>query len=139
MVQFFTVTLFASVAGILALFALKQIELSTGTVLFGALRPRVNRFFKTCLIIVERVIPGLAREGTMHVHSKLRETVKVLLARAVFKTEAWLQHTLQGLRDKFNPRHARGEASAFLKEVGEYKKQLEVEAQEEAPGEREAL
>jgi hypothetical protein len=131
MVQFFTVTLCISIIGIMSLFVLKQIELSTGSILFSAFRPKINLFFKTCLVIVERVIPGLAREGAGHVFSKMREAVKVVLARMVLKAETMLQDWLRFLKDKFNPRHARGEASAFLKEVGEYKKQLENEDTQE--------
>ncbi len=131
MVQFFTVTLCISIVGIVSLFVLKQIELSTGSVIFGGFRPKINRFFKTCLVLVERVIPGLAREGFMHVLMRMREAVKVVLARMVLKVETTLQNSLHMLRDKFNPKHARGEASAFLKEVGEYKKQLENEETEE--------
>jgi|SRR3569623_3424937 len=131
MVQFFTITLCVSIIGITMLFIAKQVELSTGSVLFGGFRPKVNRFFKTCLVVVERVIPGLAKEGLMQVLWRLREAVKVMLARMVLKVETALQNTLHMLRDKFNPRHARGEASAFLKEVGEYKKQLETETEED--------
>jgi hypothetical protein len=131
MVQFFTATLCISIIGITMLFIVKQVELSTGRIMFSFLRPKVNRFFKTCLVIVERVIPGLAKEGLMHVLWRLREAVKVVLARMVLKVETALQNTLHMLRDKFNPRHARGEASAFLKEVGEYKKQLETETEED--------
>lgn len=131
MVQFFTITLCISIAGIAALFVLKQIELSTGSVLFAAFRPKVNRFFKTCLVFVERVIPGLAKEGFMHVLGRLRGAVTVILARAILKVETVLQGWLHFLKEKFNPRHARGEASAFLKEVGEYKKQLETETEDD--------
>src|SRR6185503_6144483 len=132
MVQFFTITLCVSIIGLMMLLVLKQVELSTGHVLFSGARPRVNRFFKTCLVIVERVIPGLAKEGLMHVLWRLREAVKVVLARMVLKVETVLQEWLRFLKEKFNPRHARGEASAFLKEVGEYKKQLEeVEPEED--------
>jgi hypothetical protein len=115
----------------MSLFVLKQIELATGSVLFSAFRPKVNLFFKTCLVIVERVIPGLAKEGVMHVLWRMREAIKVVLARIVLKVETVLQDWLHFLKEKFNPRHARGEASAFLKEVGEYKKQLETEETEE--------
>ena len=111
------------------LLLVKQIELSTGSVVLSSVRPKVNRFFKTCLVIVERVIPGLAKEGLMHVLGRFREATKVLLARVVLRVETALQNALHTLRDKFNPRHARGEASAFLKEVGEYKKQLESETE----------
>src|SRR3569623_227266 len=131
MVQFFTLTLCVSIIGIVSLFVLKQIELSTGSGIMSGMRPRVNRFFKTCLVIVERVIPGLAQEGFMHVLGRVREAVKVVLARMILKVETVLQNWLRFLKEKFNPRHARGEASAFLKEVGEYKKQLETEENKE--------
>jgi hypothetical protein len=131
MVQFFTITLCISIIGIVFLFVVKQVELSTGSVLFSTARPRINRFFKTCLVMIERVIPSLAREGVMKVLLGIRSGVKVVLARMVLRAETALSQSLKVLREKFNPRHTRGEASAFLKEVGEYKKQLESETKDD--------
>lgn len=121
-----------SILGIAALFVLKQIEVSTGSVLFKALRPQINLFFKTCLVIVERVIPGLAKEGGVHVFKRTRAAAQVALAHLALRVETFLRDSLHTMRVKLNPEQKRGEASAFLKEVGEYKKQLESEAKEEA-------
>ncbi|HEX2614040.1 MAG TPA: hypothetical protein VHL10_00990 [Nitrososphaera sp.] len=132
MVSFFTMTLVISILGLGTLFVLKQIEVSTGSVLFRAVRPQINRFFKTCLVIVERVIPGLAKEGGVHVFKRTRAATQVALAHAALRLETFLRDTLHTLRVKLNPEQRRGEASPFLKEVGEYKKQLESEAKEEA-------
>ncbi len=123
--------MFVSVGALAALLTLKQVELSTGKVMLAPVRPQINLFFKTCLVLVERVIPGLAREGVLAVFDRAREAVKVTLARMVLKVETSLHNALVYLRDKFNPEPKRGEASAFLKEVGEYKKQLETETEED--------
>jgi hypothetical protein len=131
MVPFFTITLIISIAAISMLFLLKQIELSTGSVIFGSMRPKINRFFKTVLVLVERVLPGLAHEGFMHVLGRLRVWAMKVLAHAVLKVEVGLQKALHWLREKVHPQHHRGEASPFLKEVGEYKKKLETETQED--------
>ena len=131
MVQFFTISLAVSVTAIVALFVLKQVELSTGSVIFRSVRPQINRFFKTCLVLVERVLPGLATDGVMHVLKSIRAGLTKVLAHAVLKVETTLQNTLHAIREKLHPQHHRGEASAFLKEVGEYKKQIEAETTEE--------
>ena len=131
MVQFFTISLAVSVTAIVALFVLKQVELSTGSVIFRSVRPQINRFFKTCLVLVERVLPGLATDGFMHVLKSIRAGLTKVLAHAVLKVETTLQNTLHAIREKLHPQHHRGEASAFLKEVGEYKKQIEAETTEE--------
>lgn len=129
---FFTITLFVSIVALAALMCLKQIELSTGTVILAGARPKINRFFKTCLIIMERVLPALARESMLALFLRIRATLQKLLAHAILRVEAMLHNTLQLIREKTHPTHARGEASAFLKEVGEYKKQLETESKEES-------
>jgi hypothetical protein len=131
MVPFFTMMLVISILGIGALFVLKQIEVSTDSVLFKTVRPQINRFFKTCLVIVERVIPGLAKEGGVHVFRRARVAAQVALAHMALRLETFLHDTLHTMRVKLNPEQKRGEASPFLKEVGEYKKQLESEAKEE--------
>lgn len=128
MVTFFTITLAISIAGIAALMTLKQIELSTGMVILGRIRPQVNRFFHACLIVVERVLPALARESIARLLGNLRAALQKQLARGILWFEALLRGTLRTIREKTHPQHHRGEASAFLKEVGEYKKQLEEEA-----------
>lgn len=137
MAFFFTITLLVSIAALAALMILKQIELSTGTVILAGARPKVNLFFKTCLIILERVIPGLAHGAAMALLRRLRDAVKKLLAHAILRTEAVLHRVLHFIREKTHPAHARGEASAFLRQVGEYKKQLEEVKEEEAPASEE--
>jgi hypothetical protein len=131
MVSFFTTTLFISIGAIIFLLLVKQIELSTGHVLFSSVRPKVNRFFKTCLVLVERVLPALVREGLWGVFNGVKGTVQKLLAHALLWSETTLQKMLQTIREKTHPSHIRGEASAFLKEVGEYKKQIENDTKEE--------
>ncbi len=131
MITFFTSTLFISIGALVALMTLKQIELSTGRIILAPVRPGINRFFKTCLLLVERVLPGLAKDSVLHVLSHSREAVQKLLARGILWLEVKLKYALHIIREKTHPSHARGEASAFLKEVGEYKKQLESEVEKD--------
>jgi hypothetical protein len=133
MASFFTLLLLVSVGGVVLLLTLKQIEVATGTVLFSIVRPKVNRFFKTCLLIVERGIPGLVKEGFNLVWQKIKTGIQWFLAHGLLKFETWLKSMLALIREKTHPSHARGEASPFLREVGEYKKQLESESKEESP------
>lgn len=131
MVQFFTISLCVSIVGITVLFVLKQIELSTGTVIFAGARPKVNRFFKTCLVLIERVLPGLVKDGAFGMLRRARIAAQVVVAHAILKVETTLKNILRTIREKTHPSYTRGEASAFLKEVGEYKKQIETESQED--------
>jgi hypothetical protein len=132
MASFFIIWLLVSLVGVTALLTLKQIEVSTGTVIFASVRPFVNRFFKTCLIIVERVLPGLLTDGLKHLWRRIKVGIQWLLAHGLLRFETTLRDMLRLIREKTHPTHARGEASAFLQEVGEYKKQLESESKEEA-------
>ncbi len=125
MVFFFTITLIISIAGMSALMVLKQIELSTGVIILARVRPQVNRFFHAVLLIIERSIPALAREAIVAVLKRLRAALQKGLAHGILWFETTLQNLLHQLREKTHPQHHRGEASAFLKEVGEYKKQIE--------------
>lgn len=129
MVTFFTITLIISIAGIAALMTIKQIELSTGMVVLGPLKRPINRFFRTILVLIERVLPALARESLAHVLETSRTALLKLVARGILWFETLLHDTLRLLREKLHPHHTRGEASAFLKEVGEYKKQLESKSE----------
>lgn len=132
MVLFFTSTLIISVVGMLLLLLLKQVELSTGSVILANARPGINRFFKTCLVLVERVLPALLHNGVVRLMRRIKVFVQKLLAYIILHVEAWMKQTLHTIREKLHPEVPRGEASAFLKEVGDYKKQLEAQAEEGA-------
>ncbi len=132
MVTFFTITLVISIAGIALLMTVKQIELSTGMVVLGPIRRPINRFFRTILVLIGRVLPALAHESLAHIAETTRTALLKLLARGILWFETLLHRTLHLIREKLHPQHHRGEASAFLKEVGEYKKQLETDSKEEA-------
>ena len=131
MASFFIILLLVSLAGMVMLMTLKQIELSTGSILFASMRPKVNRFFKTCLIMVERVLPGLVKGGIAQMFLQMRALMQKALAHAILRFEEWLKSMLHLIREKTHPAHARGEASAFLRQVGEYKKQIETENKED--------
>ncbi len=132
MVTFFTMTLVISILALGALLVLKQIEVATGSVILAGVRPQVNRFFKTCLVLAGRVIPGLAQEGGAHVLTRMRTAAQVALAHVALRVETFLHNSLHMLRTKLHPEQKRGEASAFLKQVGEYKKQLEKKEGEDS-------
>mgnify|MGYP000178302651 CR=1 FL=1 len=130
MVLFFTTTLIISIAGMSALMMLKQIEISTGVIILARIRPQVNRFFHAILLVIERSLPALVREAIVAVLKRLRGALQKMLAHGILWFETTLQNLLHLLREKTHPQHHRGEASAFLKEVGEYKKQIETTAKE---------
>jgi hypothetical protein len=131
MASFFTATLVISFAGMVTLMVLKQIELSTGTVILARVRPGINRFFRSCLHLVERGLPTLLRQGLRATFYRMRAFLRVVLAHVLLRFEEMLKNTLRFIRQKTHPSYARGEASPFLKEVGEYKKQLETGVKEE--------
>ena len=132
MVLFFSITLAVSIVGITVLLLMKKIELTTGRVIFASARPRVNNFFHALLLFIELGIPFLVRVGAKRAWNATRFMILRLLARAILWLEHLLQELLKTVREKTHPAHVRGEASAFLREVGEYKKQLDESAREVA-------
>ncbi len=118
-------TLVFSIFGILLLFLLKSWEMRTGQMLAEPIRPTMSKFFHSVLFWVERVIPVLAREYAERALRTSLGFVHRTVALLVLLTERTLQHILQLIHRSTDVKlHARGEASAFLREVAEHKHKL---------------
>jgi hypothetical protein len=124
MVLFFTATLVISILGLTSLLLIKRWEMQTGNVLWARVRPAIGGFFHRRLVWIEHAAPALVRSGSGHLYRKARATVRTLFARIVLLVEQGLEFLLGFLRRVTEAPRGEGEASAFLKEVGEYKKKL---------------
>lgn len=132
MVLFFTSTLAISVVGILSLLLLKQWELSTGHVLGGRVRPAIGAAAHKLLSWVEYVLPGLVKEALRRWFRNLNAFVHRLTALVVLLAERGLEQVLGQLKTKTQIRRSDAEASPFLREVSEHKKQLLKQAKKRA-------
>lgn len=125
MVEFFTAILALSLIGLISLLYVKHWELSTGRLVFGSMRPKAGDFFRQCVHLFERTIPSLVAGGVERGALWLRTTARGSLAHALILAERALERALHALRHKtVPPPHAGGQASEFLREVAEHKKQL---------------
>lgn len=124
MALFFTATLLISILGLVSLIALKRWELRTGGALGGSLRPRVGRFSEDVLAWFEGSLPELVHRNALHLLELSKNSLHHGVAKAVVFTEGKLEHTLHVLRHTTEEKPRSGEASAFLREVAEHKKQL---------------
>lgn len=129
MVLFLTTLLLISCVGMAAIVAVKERELRTGQVFFAGARPRLRRMFARALSI-ERSLPRLAREVSVHAGAAARAGLRALVARGAVLVESLLERLLHVLRYKTSAPAAEGEASPFLREVAEYKKKLQEERPE---------
>ncbi len=124
MVEIFTATLITSIVGLVLLLSIKHWELKTGSMVGRNVRPSINRFFHVVLLWSERIIPTLIR---IYSRRALRSSLSFAhrgTARLVVKAEKGLEKTLHTLRHSTDVRRGMGEASFFLREVAEHKKQL---------------
>lgn len=124
MVLFFTSTLVISILGLTSLLLIKRWEMQTGNILWARVRPAIGGFFHRRLVWIEHAAPALVRQGSMRLYRKASATVHTLFARIVLLAERGLEASLGFLRRATEAPRGEGEASAFLKEVGEYKKKL---------------
>lgn len=124
MVLFFTILLAISIAGLVSMLMVKRWELRTGSMLLAGTRPHVSQASHRFLVWIERVLPHLisqlaqrgAREG------------RVLVHRGAAYSLLWAEHMLERVLAKLRgvteqPRSSK-EASAFLREIAEHKRQL---------------
>jgi hypothetical protein len=125
MVFFFTVTLGASIAGLVLLLALKRFELATGRTLFLFARPGVNSLFQRTVVFIEHVLPMLLRAVARRLWQWIKVALLRTLARAIFIFEHLLERMLHTVREKTQGTRASGEVSPFLREVAEHKKDLQ--------------
>jgi hypothetical protein len=124
MVLFFTVLLVISIVGLVSLLVIKRWELRTGNLLLAGARPHVSVASQNVLVWFERVLPHLmvllVRRG---VH-----LTRVLAHRGAAHSLVWAEHTLErvlgALRGMTEQPRSNKEASAFLREIAEHKRQL---------------
>ena len=124
MVLLFSTTLAVSVVCMLLLLGLKRYELSSGSVFFAGARPALSTFFHNALFWVERVLPALLKSYTLRALRALRSLFWKAIALGVIVFERTLERVLHTVREKTAPSRAPGEASAFLREVADHKKNL---------------
>ncbi len=130
MVLFFTVLLAISIVGLVSLLAIKRWELRTGNMLLAGARPHVSEVSHRVLVWIERVLPHLLT-------GLVRRTVSqgsVLIHRGAAHSLLWAEQTLErvlaNLRGVTERPRSNKEASAFLREIAEHKRQLVQDKQE---------
>lgn len=125
-------TLAVSVVGMVSLLLLKHLELTTGHVLGGRLRPVVGAAAARSLAWGQYVLPGLAHMWLRRAAHRLRALLHWLVALAVLLAERGLERTLRMLRRNTQVPPGEVQASAFLREVSAHKKQLLKSARKRA-------
>ena len=131
MVLFFTALLAISIAGLVSLLVIKRWELRTGNMLLAGARPRVSTASKHTLAWFEHVLPHLAVQLARRGAHETRVFVHRALAYMLVWAEHALERILAGLRGVTEQPRSNKEASAFLREIAEHKRQLVHEKQVE--------
>lgn len=124
MVLFFVCTLLLSIAGMAALLTIKRWELETGNMLFGGIRPKVGRKAHALLVWVESVLPLIVLNYSRRTGHRVQETLHRKVAQGLIATEQGLENLLKQLRGVTEHPKSSKQASAFLREVAEHKRQL---------------
>jgi hypothetical protein len=101
----------------------KRYELATGKLLFGSRRSRINRFGARAIFILGTALPHFVRYEVLRAYRGLWSLVHRVLFHTAKRSEHFFDKVLRNVQEKTGER-AEGEASPFLREVGEYKKQL---------------
>lgn len=121
--MFATGTLVLSILGLIILIGLKWWEERTGRFLFTAMRATVGEKVHTGVSALQTRVPrALARTAAVS-NRVAREFAKHFLARMLLSSEAVLERVLKDLR-RVEKKSRGGEASSFLQEVADHKKQL---------------
>jgi hypothetical protein len=121
---FFSITLAVSVVGLLSILLLKRYELSTGKMVLGKARPKVSRVSHDVVLTVEYILPSLVVRIIKRSIELVKDWLKQVVARAIFLFERMLEVLLHTVREKTRPPRGAGEASAFLREVADHKREL---------------
>lgn len=124
MVLYLILLLALSIAGMLALLLGKRYELTTGNLIFANSRPKLARFSNRMVFLFGTAVPSYLRWQADRAYRASIAWVHKATAHAVLMVEGWLENILHNVREKTAPTRTPGEASAFLREVGEYKKKL---------------
>lgn len=124
MVFYLIILLVVSIAGMLALLGAKRYELTSGNLIFGSSRPKLAKFSNRMVFLFGTAVPLYLRWQAGRAYHACTSWIHRIVARGAVRIEAWLERTLHIVREKTAPNRTPGEASAFLREVGEYKKKL---------------
>ena len=124
MVLFFTVGLGISIVGMAGLLGFKRYELVSGHVIFASARPALGSFFKHAVWWVEKELPALVREYTRRTVHVCKVVLQRLIARSILSLEHGLERVLHTVREQTSRPRSPGQASAFLREVAEHKRNL---------------
>jgi hypothetical protein len=124
MVSFFIILLVISVLGMAILLGVKHYELSTGRLMFGASRPKISKFSHRMVFLFGTAVPLYVAWQFERSYKGVSSWLHKGVARVAVQFEHWLERVLHRVREKTTVTRAPGEASAFLREVGEYKKKL---------------
>jgi hypothetical protein len=124
MVFYLIILLAVSIVGMLALISAKRYELTSGNLIFANSRPRLAKFSQRMVFLFGTAVPLYLRWQAGRLYRASTAWVHRAVAHGAVRVEHWLERTLQNVREKTASTRAPGEASAFLREVGEYKKKL---------------
>jgi hypothetical protein len=107
-----------------ALLGAKHYELATGHLIFAGARPKLSKFSARMVFLFGTAIPLYVRWQAGRAYAAVKAWMHWAVAHGVLRVEKWLESILENVREKTAPAREPGEASAFLREVGEYKKKL---------------
>lgn len=124
MAFFFTITLAISIVGLCALFGVKRWELSTGSVLWSTVRPKIGAFSHQILLWIEGILPRLVYVYTKRGFHSLRTAAHKFSAFGVLHIERLLERALAFVRHSTSAKPSTAEVSVFLREVSEHKRKL---------------
>lgn len=131
MVLFFTILLGISIAGLVSLLTIKRWELRTGNMLLAGARPHVSAASHNVLTWFERVLPHLVTEFIRWAVHEARVLTHRGAAHSLLWAEQTLERVLMHVRGMTEyPRVSSKEASPFLREIAEHKRQLTASKQE---------
>lgn len=125
MIWFFIAVLAVSIVGMLSMLFIKRWELRTGRLLFAPARPRVSQAVEKSAFVAGTVAPLVARHWWEYALEWLKLFVHRAIAFVVLVVEKNLERVLRHIKHTTDPRKLGGEASAFLREVAEHKKQIQ--------------
>ncbi len=124
MVFYLIVLLAVSIVGMLVLIVVKRYELTTGNLILANSRPKLAKFSNRMVFLFGTAVPLYLRWQLGRLYRASTGWIHRAVARGVVNVERWLEGVLKNVREKTAPNRQPGEASAFLREVGEYKKKI---------------
>ncbi len=130
MVSFFIILLLTSIVGMSLLVGVKYYELSTGRLMLGRARPGLSKFAARMVFLFGTAVPLYVAWQVERLYKVLSGWLQSHIVRFAVQFEHWLERVLHRVRQKTADTRAPGEASAFLREVGEYKKKLNGDSEE---------